>query len=385
MTPPTQVLQIVQRQQLRLERFGVLGPYLTSPAIVDGIVYITGYSLFAFNASTGKTIWEQMDSGYSSPVVENGIVYSYGSAFNASTGFKIWSTPISSAPGGSIPIAVADGYFYTLGKQGVICLDASTGALVWSSDYKCISPSPSVSNGYNYFGTGHSIVALNAGTGIKLWEHQTADEAVSSPAVDADHVYVNTQDGVLLCLDTASGTKIWNYTMVWTDSFYSSPTAAYGYVYVGSGDGNVYAFDASTGAKIWNYTTLNRDQGYGIQSSPAIANGAVYVGADDGYLYAFNASTGNKLWSYKIGEPQHMRCSPAIANGYIYMGSQDNFMMALETSTPPTAQGFSTQTILIVSAVAALFCNSCHYSLCNASEKRVKTQNLGRSKTVERC
>jgi outer membrane protein assembly factor BamB len=321
--------------------------FLTSPVIVDGIVYMSGYSLYAFNATTGKEIWEQLYQGYVAPAVNNGVVYTEGTAFNASNGALLWNVTIGGGIIGGPTVAVADGYYYTLGKQGsvqgLVCLNASTGSLIWNSTYACWSPSPAISNGTIYFGTGNSIIAVNAYTGSKLWENMIPNYISSSPAVDEGRVYYKADWGLFVCLDAGSGKLLWNYTMVVSDVYQSSPAVAKGFVYVGSGDGNVYALNATNGEKIWSYQTQNSDPGYGVQSSPAIADGAVYVGSDDGYLYCLNASTGVKLWSYQMGKVQHMRCSPAIANGRVYMGSEENFLIALGTklttngNLPPNA------------------------------------------------
>jgi len=64
-----------------------------SPAVVNGIVYVSGTNLYAFNASTGETLWVVDNGGYSSPIVVNNIVYSgaRGSAYDARTGTQLWN------------------------------------------------------------------------------------------------------------------------------------------------------------------------------------------------------------------------------------------------------------------------------------------------------
>lgn len=295
------------------------------PVIVDDIVYVMGGLLSAYNATTGENLWRQQDAFYSFPVIDKGIIYTQGQAFNASTGVKLWNITVTFTP--SFTTAVADGYFYTIGQDGLVGVNASTGALIWTSNYGSWSASPAILNGYIYFGAGDNIVALDAHTGTQLWRYPIKNYVYSSPAADAGKVYFNC-NGALLCLDAITGEKLWNYTSASAYSHIeSSPALGYGCVFVGSGDGNVYALNASSGAKVWNYSL-----GWNVTSSPAIADGVVYVGANDGNLHALNASTGSKLWSYEVGKPQYMWCSPAIANGRIYMGSEDTLTIALETS-----------------------------------------------------
>jgi outer membrane protein assembly factor BamB len=66
----------------------------SSPAVVDGIVYVSSDGLHAFNASTGVEIWALNTGGVGSPAVSGGYLYTgvnEGTAYNASTGELVWS------------------------------------------------------------------------------------------------------------------------------------------------------------------------------------------------------------------------------------------------------------------------------------------------------
>src|SRR5580704_8650955 len=131
----------------------------SSPAVVDGVVYISVgeiYELVALNAATGAELWINVDCcAYSAPAVANGVVY-VGS------------------------------------DVGIWAVNASTGALLWSyaaGDY--VDSSPAVANGVVYVGSNDkSVYALNASTGAKLWGYTTGGAVTSSPAV---------ANGVVLC------------------------------------------------------------------------------------------------------------------------------------------------------------------------------------------
>ena len=110
--------------------FWSAAPYddlLTSPAIVNGIVYMTGYTLYAYNASNGKTLWTAGGKGYTAPIVDNDIIYAGAAAFNASTGAELWNI------NGSI-LAVANGYLYTVDQQGLVGRNASSGSKIWEDN-----------------------------------------------------------------------------------------------------------------------------------------------------------------------------------------------------------------------------------------------------------
>ncbi len=316
-----------------------------SPAVVNGVVYVADVSLSALNASTGELLWWQYDQGYSSPVVENGIVYTYKGAFNASSGEQLW------AINGTFCATVANGYYYTNYQDPTdnntyfIGVNATTGDIIWKSS-RTVVASPAITNG-KLFVPSSPVSAIDAYTGHKIWECDEGVTAWFSPAFSDNLVYASSEGGRLYCLDASSGKTVWTQTVGGLGSP-TAPAVAYGLVYVGSEDGNVYAFNAYSGEEKW-VSTLEASYGqgfsvkyqvrlHGVESSPVAANGAVYVGADDGNLYAINATTGAKLWSYSLGEPQQLRCSPAIANGYVYMGSSGVFVTSLGLSRVGRAQ-----------------------------------------------
>lgn len=321
---------------------GPMGTYTTSPAIVSGIIYMTGYNLIALNASTGKILWQQNEQGPASPVVENGVVYTSHGAFNATTGTQLWSVK-----GGS-SIAVADGIYYTEiyanenSSYAVTAFNASTKEKLWDYEENGGISGIAIKNGAIFFGTWNQFFALNAYTGSKMWVTQMGTIPQSSPAVSDGYVYFSGKDAdthfnSFYCLDVLTGREVWHSTV----NTGSSPAVAHGLVYVGSLDGQLSGFNATTGSKVWNCTVTSLPAGYGIKSSVVVAGDAVYVGADDGYLHAFNASNGVKLWSYKVGDMQDLQGSPIVVDGRIYMGSESNYLIALETSpitptnTPP--------------------------------------------------
>jgi glucose dehydrogenase len=111
-------------------------PILSSPAVVNGVVYIASdTTLFALKGSTGSVLWHHTPIGgisSSSPAVANGMVY-VGTghsvqALNASTGSVVWIYPtgaVESAP------TVANGVVYAGGSYFLFAIDAKTGALLW--------------------------------------------------------------------------------------------------------------------------------------------------------------------------------------------------------------------------------------------------------------
>jgi outer membrane protein assembly factor BamB len=244
----------------------------SSPAVVDGIVYVGSYAVsdanrvYAFSAA-GTT----------------------GCTGSPKTCKPLWTAPLGE--GVSSSPAVADGVVY-------IGSDAADHA----------------GKLYAFSAAGTTGCSGTPKTCAPLWTATTGGDVESSPAVANGVVYVGSHDGELYAYDAAGTTgcsgspKTWEPLWTATAGNYvqSSPAVANGVVYVGSEDHSVYAFDAAgmtgcsgspkTCAPLWTAAT-----GSFVYSSPAVANGIVYVGSYDGKLYAFGLPIGDINHDGKVG------------------------------------------------------------------------------------
>jgi outer membrane protein assembly factor BamB len=238
----------------------------SSPTVVDDVVYIGGGygdTVLALNATTGDYLWNFTGKGnfHSSPAVVNGVVY-IGSfdknvyALNASTGQKIWNyttgNNIFSSP------AVAEGIVY-IGSYdyNFYALNATTGVKIWNyTTGDWVASSPAVANGIVYVGVyDNRTYAFNATTGEKIWEFATNGPISSSPAVSCNGiVYIGSGDNNTYALDAITGAKIWSYAT--KGDVFSSPALADGVLYAPSRDGKIYAFigTQSTFNAVWEST-----------------------------------------------------------------------------------------------------------------------------------
>jgi len=281
----------------------------------------SGYST-STAPSTNQTQWifTATSDVYSSPAVADGKLYIGASdgrvyCLNAATGALIWSYKTGSDARSP---AVADGRVYVGSwDDKVYCLDAATGASLWNrTTGGAVVSSPAVTGGRVYVGSyDGKVYCLNAATGASIWSYSTGGQVWSSPAVVEGKVYVGSRNGSLYCLNAVAGTLSWSYAT--GGDVYSSPAVVAGRVYVGSDDSKVYCVNASDGAHIWNCTT-----GDNVQSSPAVADGKVFVGSLDGRVYCLDAENGAFIWNYTTG---NVYSSPAVADGKVFVGSPNKF------------------------------------------------------------
>ena len=118
---------------------------------------------------------------------------------------------------------------------------------------------PTVADGIVYAATGldgddsgaPGIATLDAATGELGWRYASADQAqVYTPAIAGDRAYVVGHDRLLVALDTATGTVVWQSER---PSELEALAAVVGsVVYVVGNEGPAEAIDTDTGEAIWS-------------------------------------------------------------------------------------------------------------------------------------
>jgi outer membrane protein assembly factor BamB len=300
----------------------------SSPAIVDGVVYVGAFNgdLVAVDLATGKLRWKYAAGsaiGESSPAVAGETVFIGDSAgvvhaVRTRDGSGLWTfktqQEIKSSPvvvGAIVLIGSYDGFLYAL--------ETASGRLTWKFETDGpVHATPAVHNGVVFVaGCDESLRAFNVADGAELYRIPAGANTAASPVVDGDRAYVGTFNSEVLAFDLKAKTIVWRYENPDRQfPFYSSAALVGGRVIVGSRDKLVHAIDAKTGKAAWTFTTQAR-----VDSSPAVAGSRVYIGSSDGRLYGLNAATGRKEWEFDAGAP--LTSSPAIASGRIVIGSTD--------------------------------------------------------------
>lgn len=275
----------------------------SSPAINSGRVYIgtRDHNLYCLNESTGAFLWKFLTGKEinSSPLVSDGKVF-FGSmdgklyCLNANDGSLIWNFTTSGDDGGNIAIhsspAILDDVVFVGSLYGakLYAINASTGVKIW--DYSLngnIFSSPSVYNGKVFFNAEYAgVYCLNATSGAFIWStSDTMSFVYSSLAVADDRVFIGDSHDKFYCFDASTGESLWNFTNI--AGVWSSAAVADGKVFFGTENGWFYCLDESAGSQIWSYRALER-----VASSPAVVNSTVYVGCGSGWvgvggIYAF--------------------------------------------------------------------------------------------------
>jgi outer membrane protein assembly factor BamB len=263
-------------------QFKTDGSIKSSPAVVDGVVYVGSRDnfLYAIDINSGVKKWSFETGGdiFSSPAVVDGVVY-IGSndeslyAIDKDTGELTWRYETNSSVG-STP-SVVDGVVFAGDNDGFpYAVDAIHGDLKWSTptmpSYAFSSPSPTVFE---------DIVCIGSRTHLYTFEKNTGKLGRKRDCMGDYLPTININD----C---------------------STPTVVDGVIYFGTFS-SLSAYSTKNCKFRWSFET----KGF-VLSSPSVVNNVVYFVSGDGFLYAVKTSNGELKWKYYIGRNKSQSLSP---------------------------------------------------------------------------
>ncbi|NOY76078.1 MAG: PQQ-binding-like beta-propeller repeat protein [Kiritimatiellaeota bacterium] len=191
-------------------------------------------------------VWKKrLGQGYSGVIIVKNRLYTqyqdrggqYVASLSAETGEELWKTRYGwpweikgSYPGTYATPTWSDGKIYFTGCYGTVgCLNAETGALLWSFDltkrYDTSVPSfgyactPLVLAGKVYItlgGNGAAVAALDSNTGDTVWKSGNAPASYSSPlpvSVDGEFQIITALRNYLSAFDPETGKELWRHKL----------------------------------------------------------------------------------------------------------------------------------------------------------------------------
>ncbi|HEX5341146.1 MAG TPA: outer membrane protein assembly factor BamB [Duganella sp.] len=146
-----------------------------------------------------------------------------------------------------------------------------------------------------------TLVRLNAATGKEIWRIRTGTDLTAGVGADGDVVVVGGVKGQILAYDS-NGKQLWKAQA--SSEVLSSPEAGSGVVVVRSVDNMITGFDAKTGAKKWNVARTT--PALTLRNAPGmVINGQnAYIAQPGGKLLALNLAGGLQRFEVVVGEPR---------------------------------------------------------------------------------
>jgi polyvinyl alcohol dehydrogenase (cytochrome) len=348
----------------------------TSPAIVNGVVYIgdqNGAHLLAIDAKSGNLLWNTKINPHplanitQSPVVYNGVVYigaasleegaaanpAYPcctfrgsfSAINAATGAILWTTYIvpdnNGQPGGYSGGGVWGGMpainpasntvFITTGNNYTVPQTVKDCEALGGTAASCLDPNDHID----------SIIAINMSTGAIRWATgvQGFDDwnVACIPGFDPNNCPVNPGPDY----DFGAGASLFTIPVA-----NGSSRLAVG---AGQKSGIYWALDAATGAIIWSQAAGPGSTLGGIEWGTATDSKHIYIAEANffgipyqlpsgqtitsGSFAALDPATGRIIW--QVADPSgNVDLGPlSTSNGIVYAPSMSGHMYALDGAT----------------------------------------------------
>lgn len=266
-------------------------PGWTAPTISNDTVFISNYqssqqSLQAFNLNSGANIWKVLP-------------YSGG-----------WNTFITS------DITYYQGKLYATARNGVVCINAATGQIIWrtanigTNEFRStpvIFDDKIVVNAVTNTGTG-DLCVLNLSNGSVVWHFAHDGGIYGRPLINGNSIFFTTTASSAYGVNKTTGTQLWRKTYVGPNNLYFAMTAPIVYnniIIFGTSEDGFFGVNPATGATIWNYYN-----GFDGGTQPAFGNGLIYFSQSFGsttyqtMITAVNPMTGFKVWE-KVNTNQY--------------------------------------------------------------------------------
>lgn len=246
----------------------------------DGLLAFTNFidnqghrKLTVLDATTGRELWSRSDKevGYAASTFAIGDKYIYWSlwpaylAFDLYTGELVWRSELSTGSEGYSGLLYNNNELIIV-RPDMYVLDADTGKIIRSLDFKINSTAYKIYGGIIYFVFGE-IQALDTKTNTVLWKKRPGNLDGSSvkwtPIFRNNRLYLGL-NGELAALDATTGELIWDKTdskLQGDTILYSNPVFTDNTIYAVLSDGTLRRFNDKDGTEIGrgDYGTVSED------------------------------------------------------------------------------------------------------------------------------
>ncbi len=249
-----------------------------------------------------------------------------------------WEQPLYSSP------IVDNGVVYAMDSKGyVTAYDAAKiSTIKWQNKSAVAKHEPEILGGGLAFDAGRIFVttgrgwvyALDAASGKENWRQYIGIPLRAAPKAGGGRVYVVSVDNQLFALDAEKGTQLWTHRGINENAgFLASVSAAMSesVVIAPYSSGEIHALDSVSGQALWSdlllkpHRTSATSTFSGVGGTPIIKDDTVYAAGSSGFVAAFSIANGRHLWEQDISSLNTLW----IADDFMYMLSADGQVVCL--------------------------------------------------------
>lgn len=143
-----------------------------------------------------------------------------------------------------------------------------------------------------------TVLKLNTETGKKAWATELDLEISAGPGVGADILVVGTPEGSVIALNKDDGAQLWSVKL--SSEILSPPVLENNMAIIRAQDGKVYALSTANGERQWLFDTNIPNLTLRGNSKPIVKAGRVYIGFDNGKVAAIKQESGEVIWSRNV-------------------------------------------------------------------------------------
>jgi outer membrane protein assembly factor BamB len=297
------------------------------PLIAGGKIFVLAgdynskaVNLYALSTGTGKTIWgpvlvpESTDGFWAAAAYDNGVVFvvpgttpeiSWGAvyAYNAKTGKLIWNAKLYGQSFFSSAPTAMNGMVYTGGAADggtVYAVREKDGIVAWTTGVENGDNSSPVVTGDGVYVSYvcPQTYRFNTLNGTQMWHYSGGCEGGGGSTMALYHGILYVRDAMSystnsILLDADNGNMIGGFNTTFIPAFlddmalYTDPSG-------------MTAVNTKTGKTIWSANPPNGDS---YSSPPIVVNSVVFVGTAAGNLLAYRGKDGTSLASVAMGAP----------------------------------------------------------------------------------
>jgi outer membrane protein assembly factor BamB len=315
----------------------------SSPVVFGDRLYLQNTSgagatmqerLMAFNADTGKLLWEHKYNLFTSDVPPHRIA---------------WASPAVDPATGNVVAFSGNGLLMTLSPQGKVLWERSLAEEfgMWTTHGGRVS-SPVIDGNQvivsgltflwgQHAGGAHRFLAFDKATGQVIWmsapEGRPTDTIYANPYIaevgGTRTFFSGGSDGAMHAIKAATGEPLWNWRVsqrgLNTAALMLGPDIIVSHSEENLGTSEMGMLAAvpatSKGAltdKDARWIVRGVQAGY---ASPVSDGERIYVLDNGGVLFAFSVKDGKQLWHQTLGTIA--KASPILADGKLYIGTEN--------------------------------------------------------------